>query len=373
MTQKRDRGTGGLFRMRNSPFWYAQIYKDGRPCRVSTKCEAKEDAQKVLRNLLHDAEHGKPFLGDVKKTRYGNLRTALLQDYMAKGNRSLFVDGAGEEFINGLGALDTYFGYKADDPGEPVTKMTTDAARDFAQKRLAEGVTNSTVNNSLALLRRMLRIAYEDGKISNVPKIRLLKANPARKGFLTREKFNDLLGKLPDDLKPLVTFLYYCGVRVGEALQVEWSQVDLDKPMIRLEDEQTKTGEVRIIPLPDVLVTMLQTVKTRQGKVFSSRNLRKSWAKACTAAGLGSLGEVDKKGNRKYTGLILHDMRRSAIKNLVQMGVPEKVAMTISGHKTRAVFDRYHIVDESDVLAAMKRLQGQPQLPVASSRKRLKA
>ena len=116
--------------------------------------------------------------------------------------------------------------------------MTTDAARDFAQKRLAEGVTNSTVNNSLALLRRMLRIAYEDGKISNVPKIRLLKANPARKGFLTREKFNDLLGKLPDDLKPLVTFLYYCGVRVGEALQVEWSQVDLDKPMIRLEDRR---------------------------------------------------------------------------------------------------------------------------------------
>jgi hypothetical protein len=50
-------------------------------------------------------------------------------------------------------------------------------------------------------------------------------------------------------------------------------------------------------------------------------------------------------------------MRRSAIKNLMKMGVNERVAMMISGHKTRAVFDRYHIVDEADVLAAMKRVE----------------
>lgn len=377
MTNKRERGTGGLFKLANSRFWYAQVYRDGRPCRISTKCEVKQEAQAFLRNLLVEADLGRPFQGDVKKIRYGDLRAALLQNYTERGNKSLLVDGDGNEFINGLKALDDFFGFKADDLGVSITKMTTDAARDFAKQRLNAGVTNSTVNNSLALLRRMLRIAHEDRKLDVVPVIRLLKANPARRGFLSREKFDELVTQFSDNLKPLVTFLYYCGVRLGEALQVEWSQVDLKATVIRLEDEQTKTGEARIVPLPDVLVTMLEQIKDRSGRVFDSKNLRKEWMKACTAVGLGTMEPVDKSGNRRYTGLIMHDMRRSAIKNLLKMGVNEKVAMAISGHKTRAVFDRYHIVDAADVLEAMRKVQGrsvsESSVKVLPQRKRLSA
>jgi integrase len=202
----------------------------------------------------------------------------------------------------------------------------------------------------------MLRIAHEDGKLQVVPKIRLLKANPARKGFVTQEQFKKLIGCLPKNLKPLVTFLYYTGVRLGEALQVEWTQVDLKAPMIRLEDEQTKTGEARTIPLTPELVTMLKASTKEGNKVFDGTNLRKAWAAACVKAGLGVQDPIDKAGNRKYHGVIIHDLRRSAIRNMIKAAVPEKVAMTISGHKTRSVFDRYHIVDEGDVLAAMKRV-----------------
>jgi integrase len=354
--EKRERGTGGLFRMKGSENWYAQIYVNGQAKRVTTKTPIKEDAQKVLRKLLNEADQGKPFAGDLKKIRYGDLRAGLMQNYAEKGNKSLLADGEGEDFINGLKTLDQFFGFKNDKPGVPVTQMTTDAGRKFAQERLAEGVTNSTVNNSLALLRRMLRIAYEDGKLQYVPKIRLLKANAPRKGFVTREQFGALIKHLPEHLKPLITFLYYTGVRLGEALQVEWTQVDLKAPMIRLEDEQTKTGEARAIPLTTELVAMLKTSTKEGNQVFDGTNLRKAWNAACTAAGLGVQGPVDKAGNRRYTGLIIHDLRRSAIRNLVKAGVPEKVAMTISGHKTRSVFDRYHIVDEADVLAAMKRV-----------------
>jgi len=87
----------------------------------------------------------------------------------------------------------------------------------------------------------------------------------------------------------------------------------------------------------------LQRVKKKEGLVFSDRNLREEWTAATKPA--------------EMPGLLVHDLRRSAIGNLIAASVPEKVAMSISPHKTRAVFDRYHIVDTADVVSAMSKLQ----------------
>ena len=259
-------------------------------------------------------------------------------------------------------SLDEFFDYKAkngepENPGSSVTQITVDKIREYSRERLEKGVSNDTVNGSLRLLRRMFMLAREDNKIQIIPKIRLLKNNPARKGFLPKEQFDALLSFLPINLKPLVTFLYYCGVRLGEARQIEWRQVDLASSLIRLEEDQTKNSEARTIPLPDVLVEMLKEVDAKDAPVFDSTNLRKEWHKACILAKLGTLTKVDGKQDPRYTGLIIHDLRRSAIKNLMKAGANEKVAMKISGHKTRDVFDRYHIVDTEDVVEAMRRVQ----------------
>jgi integrase len=144
---------------------------------------------------------------------------------------------------------------------------------------------------------------------------------------------------------------------LGEAKQIQWLQVDLDAALIRLEDDQTKTGEARTVPLPDVLVKMLEKTKATEGTVFCTTNLAKEWHKACAAVGLGKLEKVEGKKFSRYSGLIIHDLRRSAIKNLMKAGVSEKVAMAISGHKTRTVFDRYHIVDSADVVEAMRKVE----------------
>jgi integrase len=147
-----------------------------------------------------------------------------------------------------LKQLDEFFGFSTDNPGPPVSQITTDLAREFAQKRREQGVGTAWINRSLALLRRMLMVAREDGKVQIVSKIRLLKEPPARQGFLELKKFNELVNLLPTHLRPLITFLYYCGVRVGEALQIEWRQVDLDRRLIRLEEDQTKNAEARTVP-----------------------------------------------------------------------------------------------------------------------------
>jgi integrase len=159
-----------------------------------------------------------------------------------------------------------------------------------------------------------------------------------------------------------VTFLYYDGVRLGEALSIEWPQVDLERRVVKLEEEQTKTDEPRVVPLPSPLIAMLRNIKPKTGRVFDGTNLRVEWERACAACGLGKRTLVEAKDENaypwyRYNGLLLHDLRRSAVRNLVQAGVPETVAMRISGHKTRAVFDRYAIASEGDLRKAMQRVE----------------
>jgi integrase len=153
-------------------------------------------------------------------------------------------------------------------------------------------------------------------------------------------------------------FLYFCGCRIGETLEIEWSQVDLknrQNSQITLTAEQTKTEEARILPLPPVLVDVLKKVSPKEGRVFDGTNLRKSWMKACAACGLGTIIQVEGRPyDQRYEGLTIHDLRQAAIRNLRRAGVPETVAMKISGHKTRSVFDRYNIVDTEAVQNAMR-------------------
>jgi integrase len=132
------------------------------------------------------------------------------------------------------------------------------------------------------------------------------------------------------------------------------------------------------VPLPVVLVAMLRAIEPKTGTVFVGTNLRKEWTKACAGCGLGRIIPVEGKPyDPQYEGLTIHDLRRSAVRNLLNAGVPERVAMRITGHKTRSVFDRYHIVNTDDPVAAMQRLETakgkvrnkmQHKVQVASSR-----
>jgi len=117
----------------------------------------------------------------------------------------------------------------------------------------------------------------------------------------------------------------------------------------------TKNKEGRTIYLDDELMDVFMEQRENQKgagqiipEVFTNRDgdenlkdFRRAWKTACNKVGL--------------PGRIFHDLRRTAVRNMVRSGIPERVAMMISGHKTRAVFERYNIVSEGDLMAAAKK------------------
>jgi integrase len=169
-------------------------------------------------------------------------------------------------------------------------------------------------------------------------------------------------------------FLYGSGARIGEAPKIRWNQVDLTTAEIRLHDNQTKNGEPRILPLSADLVGVLKKMFRTDGPVFCTTNLRRAWQDACVAAGFGEWEKTPtlKKG-RIYRGVLIHDLRRSAVRNLIRAGVSESVAMKISGHKTREVFQRYNITSTSDLHSAAAAVQrNNERLMKAAARKAAK-
>lgn len=238
-------------------------------------------------------------------------------------------------------------------------------AEEYVQQRLQTGVTPATVNRELATLIRMLRLGYEHEKVAKLPVIHKLTKAPPLSGFFERADFEAVRRQLRPDLQLAVTIAHSYGWRMqSEVLTLTLSQVDLSAGTLRINPGGSKTGEGRIVYLSAEVRVMLEeqlervrTLSRRLGRVIPYlfphllngrfhgeriRDLRKSWASACNAAGL--------------SGMLRHDLRRTAARNLIRSGVPEVVSMKITGHRTRSVFDCYNIVSPADLQDAARKM-----------------
>jgi len=240
--------------------------------------------------------------------------------------------------------------------GKKAHDITSTDVQAFIAKRLDQHASNAEINRELAALKRAFNLALKAERITRKPYIPRLEENNIRQGFFERADFEAILARLPAYLRPPATFAYKIGWRLAdEVLPLTWQQVDLDVGTVRLEVGTTKNKEGRLIYLPRDLHELLdlqwQEHIARYPEcpyVFHYHGKRVKtvfhpWGKARQAAGL--------------SGKIPHDFRRTAVRNMVRAGIPERVAMLISGHKTRAIFDRYHIVSDGDLREAARRLK----------------
>ncbi len=162
-----------------------------------------------------------------------------------------------------------------------------------------------------------------------------------------------MLEHLPEYLKPPMIFAYLTGWRSSEVLSLTWRNIDFPAQEIRLEPGTTKNDEGRTFPfsvlppLADLIYTQRQRTPKDITWVFNNngkpiKDYYDAWRKACKAA--------------KLPGKLVHDFRRTAVRNLERAGVPRSVAMKLTGHKTEAVYRRYAIVSPADLNAGVAKL-----------------
>lgn len=342
----RDRRTG---EQKTVGTWWIRYHHRGKLYRESADSTNRADAVRMLKARIGEiGEHGRVIGPTVEKTTFDDIAKMLIDDYKARGNRSLrriagnALDGSG----GALRHLRDYFGRMR------AVDITPDQVRSYIADRQEEDAAAATVNRELSALRRALVLAEAYGKIAHRPRFELLPEDNARAGFFEREEFEAVRENLPEFLKPVATVAYITGWRPPSELQTRQRRhVDLEAGWLRLDPGESKTREGRMFPIDQIQelrVTLAdQLMRTRALELATGRTIpwlfhREGmpikdyyyhWRKACEIAGL--------------TGWFMYDFRRTAVRNLERAGVSRSAAMKMTGHKTEAVYRRYAIVDES--------------------------
>lgn len=328
--------------------WWIQYYRRGKLFRESSRSPLKSIAAALLKIREGDAAAGRMPTLHAEKTTFDDLVKLHRQDLEINGKETWradhYIAHLNRSFADLLAA-----------------EITTPRINDYILKRKSEGAANGTINRELRGLGRMFKIASQQTPplVLYMPNIPHLREDNIRKGFFTETEYRTLRAALPDYLKVPLTIGYWTGMRAGEILNLKWDQINLEEGWIRLEPGTTKNGHGRTVPLVaevrDALADWKETNQTDYPGCpwachYRGKRLQKipkrMWRETCEKTGM--------------PGKLFHDLRRTAVRNMVRAGISERIAMEISGHRTRAVFDRYDIVTESDLLHAVVRLQKRP-------------
>ncbi len=348
MKQRSRRGFGHLYR-RGRVWWISWTAANGERHFRSSASRDRAVAAAMLREQVAHRDRGMPVLPDPRKVSVDMLLDGLLAEYRTNARRSLDrAELSRKHLLRHLG-------------GRSAPSITGADVTHYADLRLKEDAAPATVNRELAALRRAYRLAVRQGLLLMAPPITTLREDNVRTGFLDPDQVEAVCAafKKRDVEADLVRFCYYTGWRSrSEVFRLTWAQVDWAGGFVRLEPGTTKNREGRSFPITPAIRAVLERrldftrrCERTQGRIIPwvfhrkgerIQSMKRSWREACRKAGV--------------PGRVLHDLRRSAVRNLERAGVSRSVAMKMTGHKTESVYRRYAIVSESDLREAGARL-----------------
>jgi len=345
----------------------------------------REDAEREMRIRLGEIAKGLPVSSKPNTVLFEELAADVITDYKVNKYSSL----PDIEARLRLHILPVFGKRKA-------AQITTAMIKQYIVMRQSEDPPAATgsINRELEAMRHTFRLAMNGRKLLVMPHIPMLKENNVRSGFFTRAEVDRLCAQLKEPLASMVRFAFITGWRLEEVRSLEWPSVDFARGEIRLAAGTTKNRDGRVFPMTTELRALLAELETRAKKAMKERagetvqqfsaltgrvfagvgEFRKTWKTACYKAGLPCVvkpiiirghAQFNKDGSPKVRVIkstrIFHDLRRSAIREWIKNGMPEKHAMMLSGHKTRSVLDRYNIVGESDLREAVRYMEQMPR------------
>ena len=328
---------------RGNVLWI-KYYRKGQPIRESSRSGDYEDALRLLKRRQGEIAVGK-FAGlKPERIRVSELLEELIEDYRDREIRSL--DKCECRIRKNL--LPALGDARAADLGTQHIKR-------YKRQRRREGVANATINRELELLQRAFRLGYEAEPqlVVKVPRIEMYdESDNVRTGMLEHDGYLGLRDTFPAPYRLLLVVGYHLGSRLGALLQIQWPQLSFSRNEIRLEATTTKDKRARLLPIYGEMRHWLDMAHAERNPkcpyVFQSKGRRlifnwRTWNNLCELGGV--------------PGLHFHDLRRTALTNMVRAGIPEKVAMEISGHRTRRTFERYHIVSDRNIREVASRME----------------
>lgn len=353
----RQRGT--VYQRKGSPFWWVSFWKgEERVTKVARDATGAKILAPRRKNGTAGLKEAQEFLEAVRGDSRRGMNPHADRVVLADLERLVLANLAAREKASGKRAARAYVHLKHHFGDTPVLEVA--ALLDeyiTARRRIAKP---ATVKQELAWLSLGYTLAVQKRLLSYRPMLPAISVRNARKGFVTQEQLEHLLAELPEYLRTPAQYAYLTGWRREEILGLRWSSVDLENGTARVEESESKNGEAREFPfraMPDLEALILAQreatsawerehaticpwVFHRDGKRI--KGSYDAWRSACERAGVA--------------GVLLHDMRRSAVRNMERAGVPRSVAMKLSGHKTEAMYRRYAITNQADLEAGVAKV-----------------
>jgi integrase len=362
---KTSYGDGALY-LRGRRWWLDYIAPDGTRRRESAETDRRQVAARLLRKRIGAKASGLPVIVHAERLTFRDGAKMMTDDFTANKKRSLrVVQLRIDKHLMPVFGTRRLASLTSADVTAYIAKRQTDTIVTRTAKR---PVSNGEINREIQILKRIFSLAVQSGQLAMRPHIKMLREAPARSGFFESDQLSSVVAHLPTEIQPVIKFAAISGWRIGsEVLKLEWRNVDFEAGEVRLDAGSTKNGEGRVFPLTDDLRAVLESQHVEHERLKKAGQIcplvffrmradrpggeRKptaitsfvvAWKLACKAAGC--------------PGRIPHDLRRTAIRSFTRAGISEQVAMRLSGHKTRSVFDRYDIVSGGDLRDAASRL-----------------
>jgi len=313
--------------------WHLKYYVRGKPVQVPSGTDDYDEALAMLRKRMAEASTRDSYTDQPERIKMDQLLDLVLDDYRYNERKSTY-----DTELRVKSHLRPFFG------AMKAQAVGTSAMRHYVELRRRQKAAAATINKELSFVRRAMKLGTRQDPplVLRVPHFEMLPVDNVREGILEHEQYRTLRDALPLYARIALVISYHTGARKGEIRSIRKDRVDTKAKRINLPGRTTKNGKQRYLPIYGDMAAELDMwlvrikgtrcpflIQDNDQPVF---DFEKAWATACDVAGI--------------PGTLFHDLRRTAVTNMIEAGLSEKEAMEISGHKTRAVFDRYHIVSE---------------------------